>query len=325
MPNKDQSLVTVLIALAANLGVGVAKLVAGLLSGSGALLSEAAHSVGDTSTQILLLTAVRRSQRPADRRYPFGYGKDRYFWSLLAAMGILVSGAAFSVYQGIHTISVGGEQTGYVWVNYLVLGIALVLESTSLVQATRQLKHEAADHRRSVPGQLAGGDDPAPRTVFMEDSAAVVGILLAAAGVALHQITGSAVWDGVASILIGVLLAVVAVLLARSSRQLLLGRQADSRMIRAIESRLEQEPEIEDVVDLLTMMTGTDRVLLCARVDFVNTYTAGDMEQACMRIDEDLHNEFPDLDEIFIQPVPRTNPTLRDRVLRRYGRVLADE
>ncbi|MFD1048929.1 cation diffusion facilitator family transporter, partial [Kibdelosporangium lantanae] len=150
MPNKDQSLVTVLLALAANLGVGVAKLVAGLLSGSGALLSEAAHSVGDTSTQILLLTAVRRSQRPADRRHPFGYGKDRYFWSLLAAMGILVSGAAFSVYQGIRSISEGGEQTGYVWVNYLVLGIALVLEGTSLVQAVRQLRREAVDHRRTV-------------------------------------------------------------------------------------------------------------------------------------------------------------------------------
>ena len=325
MSQKDQSVVTVLIALAANLGVGVAKLVAGLLSGSGALLSEAAHSVGDTSTQILLLTAVRRSQRPADRRYPFGYGKDRYFWSLLAALGILVSGAAFSVYQGVHTISAGGEQTGYVWVNYLVLGIALVLEGTSLVQATRQLRRDAGDHRRSVPGQLAGSDDPAPRTVFMEDSAAVVGIVLAATGVALHQITGSAVWDGLASILIGALLAVVAVLLARSSRQLLLGRQADSRMIREIELRLEQQPEIDDVVDLLTMMTGTDRVLLCARVDFVNTYTAGDVEQACMRIDEDLRTEFPDLDEIFIQPVPRTDPTLRDRVLRRYGRVLADE
>ncbi|MFD1052505.1 cation transporter, partial [Kibdelosporangium lantanae] len=121
------------------------------------------------------------------------------------------------------------------------------------------------------------------------------------------------------------LLAVVAVLLARSSRRLLLGRQADSRMVRSIELWLERQPEVDDVVDMLTMMTGTDRVLLCARVDFVNTYTAGDVEQACMRIDEDLHTEFPDLDEIFIQPVPRTNPTLRDRVLRRYGRVMADE
>ncbi|MEV4317057.1 cation diffusion facilitator family transporter [Actinocrispum sp. NPDC049592] len=322
---KDQSLVTVLIALLANLGVGIAKLVAGLLSGSGALLSEAAHSMGDTSTQVLLLTAVRRSQKPADRQYPFGYGKDRYFWSLLAAMGILVSGAAFSVYEGVRTIVEGGEQTAYVWVNYLVLGIALVLEGSSLFQATRQVKNEAAEHRRSVPGQLEGSDDPAPRAVLMEDSAAVVGIVLAGGGVALHQLTGQAIWDGIASILIGVLLAVVAVLLAGTSRRLLLGRQADGRMIRAIEQRLEQQPEVDDVVDLLTMMTGTDRVLLCARVDFVNTYSAGDVEQACMRIDDELRKEFPDLDEIFIQPVPRSDQDLRDRVLRRYGHVFADE
>jgi cation diffusion facilitator family transporter len=137
---KDRSLITVLVALAANLGVGIVKLLAGLLSGSGALLSEAAHSFGDTSTQVLLLTAVRRSERPADRQYPFGYGKERYFWSLLAAVGIFVSGAGFSVYEGIHTIVAGGELTEYVWVNYLVLGIALLMEGTSLVQAARQVR-----------------------------------------------------------------------------------------------------------------------------------------------------------------------------------------
>nr|WP_042178116.1 cation diffusion facilitator family transporter [Kibdelosporangium sp. MJ126-NF4]CEL12981.1 FIG00761799: membrane protein [Kibdelosporangium sp. MJ126-NF4]CTQ98666.1 FIG00761799: membrane protein [Kibdelosporangium sp. MJ126-NF4] len=321
----NRSRVTVLVALAANLGVGVAKFVAGLLSGSGALLSEAAHSLGDVSTQVLLLAAVSRSQRPADRRYPFGYGKERYFWSLLAAVGIMVSGAAFSVYEGTRTIVVGGELTEYVWVNYLVLGIALLMEGTSLVQAARQVNQEATDHRRTVRAQLVSSDDPTPRAVVMEDSAAVIGILLAAAGVGLHQLTGTAVWDGIASILIGLLLAFVALSLASTSKRLLLGRQADAGMIRAIELRLEEQPEIDDVVDLMTMMTGTDRVLLCARVDFVDSYTAGDVEQACVRIDDDLRAEFEDLDEIFIQPVPRSNRDLRDRVLRRYGRVLADE
>ncbi|WP_330359636.1 cation diffusion facilitator family transporter [Actinosynnema sp. ALI-1.44] len=240
-------------------------------------------------------------------------------------MGILASGAAFSTYEGIHTITAGGGQVEYAWVNYLVLGIALLMEGTSLLQATRQVRQDATDHRRSVRQQLAASDDPTPRAVFTEDSAAVIGVLLAAAGVALHQVTGSAVWDGIASVLIGLLLACVAVLLARTSKRLLLGRQADTRMIRAIEQRLEQQPEIDDVVDLLTMMTGTDRVLLCARVDFVDTYTAGDIEHACVRIDDDLRAEFGDLDEIFIQPVPRTDQDLRDRVLRRYGQVLADE
>jgi cation diffusion facilitator family transporter len=322
---NDQSTVTVLVALAANLGVAILKLVAGLLSGSGALLSEAAHSVGDTSTQLLLLTAVRRSARPADRKHPFGYGKERYFWSLLAAMGVLVSGAAFSCYEGIHTFVHGGETTAYVWVNYVVLGLALALESASLLQAIRQVRREAAEHERSVGGHLRGADDPAPRAVLFEDLAAVTGILLAAAGVGLHQLTGSAVWDGAASIAIGVLLAIVAVLLAHTTKGLLIGQQADVRMVRAIAARLAEQPEIDDVVDLLTMTTGTDMVLLCARVDFVDSISAGELERVCVRIDADLHAEFPDLDEIFIQPVPRSDPELRHRVLRRYGRVLTGE
>jgi len=324
MAEKQRSAVTVLVALGANLGVTILKLIAGLLSGSGALLSEAAHSVGDTSTQLLLLTAVRRSERPADRQHPFGYGKERYFWSLLAAFGILVSGAAFSVYQGVHTIVAASEASTYAWVNYVVLGIALVLEGASFLQATRQVRIEADEHDQSVPGQLRGSDDPAPRAVFTEDLSAVIGILLAAAGVALHQLTGSAVWDGVASIAIGVLLAVVAILLGNTCKSLLIGRQADPRLVRSVWELLEHQPEIDDLVDLQTMLTGTDKVLLCARVDFVDNYTAGDLEQACVRIDGELRERFPDLDEVFIQPVPRSDPDLRERVLRRYGRVLAD-
>ena len=267
---------------------------------------------------------MRRSARPADREHPFGYGKERYFWSLLAAFGILVSGAAFSGYQGVHTIVAEPRESTYAWVNYVVLGLALALEGTSLLRAIRQVRAEAVEHGHSVPAQLSGSDDPTPRAVFTEDLAAVIGILLATAGVGLHQLSGSAVWDGVASLAIGVLLAVVAILLAKSCKGLLIGRQADPRMVRSIERWLERQPEVDDVVDLLTMLTGTDKVLLCARVDFVNSYSAGDLEKACVRIDADLREEFEDLDEIFIQPVPRSDPDLRDRVLRRYGRILAD-
>ncbi|MFI9383432.1 cation diffusion facilitator family transporter [Kutzneria sp. NPDC052558] len=324
MADKQRSAVTVVVALGANVGVAVLKLIAGLLSGSGALLSEAAHSVGDTSTQILLLTAVRRSERPADAEHPFGYGKERYFWSLLAAFGILVSGAAFSVYQGVHTITTPPESDSYAWVNYVVLGIALVLEGTSLLQATRQVRTEAEEHEHSVAAQLRGSDDPTPRAVFTEDLTAVIGIFLAALGVGLHQLTGSAVWDGAASLAIGVLLAVVAVLLGRACRGLLIGRQADPRLVRAIWEWLEEQPEVDDLVDLQTMLTGTDRVLVCARVDFVDSYTAGDLEKACMRIEGGLRERCRDIDEVFVQPVPRSDPQLRERVLRRYGRILAD-
>lgn len=319
------STVTVLLALAANLAVGVLKLVAGLLTGSGALLSEAAHSVGDTSTELLLLTALRRSSRPADRRHPFGYGKERYFWSLLAAVGILISGAAFSVFEGLRTILGPNEELTYAWVNYVVLALAFVLEATSFRQAARQTRGEAADRQRSVGAYIRDPDDPTVRSVVLEDSAALIGIVFATVGVGLHQMTGSSVWDGAASLAIGMLLVVAAALLAQTCKTLLIGKQADVALIRRISDWLEDQAEIDDVVDLMTMMLGTDRILFCARVDFVDTFTAADLEQACARIDRDLRNKFPTLEEIFIEPVPRSDPQLRQRVLDRYGRVLADE
>ncbi|MCW2540528.1 MAG: cation diffusion facilitator family transporter [Frankiales bacterium] len=321
----DESTTTVLVALAANVGIGVLKLAAGLITGSAALLSEAAHSVGDASTELLLLTALRRSDRPADRIHPFGYGKERYFWSLLAAVTILVSGAAFSIYQGVHTIVSGHESSRLIWINYPVLAIGLVLEGASFRQATKQATRAARRGRRSVRSYLRDPDDPTVKSVFLEDSAALIGLVIAALGVGLHQLTGSSVWDGGASLCIGLLLVVAAFLLAQTCKSLLIGKQADPRFLRTLSSWLETQPEVTDVVDVLTMMVGTDQVLLCARVDFVDSYTAAELEKACARMDIELSEQFPLLSEIFIQPVPRSDPAMRDRVLRRYGRVLADE
>lgn len=318
------STVTVLLALAANLGVAVLKLIAGLVSGSGALLSEAAHSVGDSTTEVLLLVALRRSDRPADRRHPFGYGKERYFWSLLAAVAIFVTGAAFSCYQGVHTIVSPDNESTLLWVNYVVLGLALVLEAVSFRQAFGQLRGLTRRRRQSVREYMRAPTDPTVNSVVLEDSTAMVGILVAAAGVGLHQLTDDAVWDGVASLVIGALLLVAAFVLARANEDLLIGRQADLRLVRAIEQRLEQADEVDDVVDLLTMLVGTGRVLVCARVDFVDSVTAGDLEAACVRLDEELRREFPDLGEIFIQPASRRDRGIRDRVQARYGRTFAD-
>jgi len=165
----------VLLALAANVGVGLLKLAAGLITGSGALLSEAAHSAGDSSTELLLLTALRRSERPADRVHPFGYGKERYFWSLLAAVTILISGAAFSIFQGLHTILGGGEDANRLWINYPVLALAFVLEAISFRQAIGQVRGAAAKGRRSVRSYVRDPDDPTVKSVVWEDSAACSG------------------------------------------------------------------------------------------------------------------------------------------------------
>jgi cation diffusion facilitator family transporter len=321
-----ESTLTVLLALGANAGVGLLKLAAGLLTGSGALLSEAAHSAGDSSTELLLLTALRRSDRPADRVHPFGYGKERYFWSLLAAVTILISGAAFSIFQGFHTILGKSEELGgKFWINYPVLAIAFVLEGISFRQAIGQVKDAASRGGRSVRSYIRDPDDPTVKSVVLEDSAALIGLALAAAGVGLHQLTGSAFWDGLASLAIGVLLVFAAYALAQTCKGLLIGKQADIRLVASIAAWLEQQPEIVDVVDVLTMMTGVHRVLLCARVDVLDTGSAADLEHAFIRIDADLRAEFASLDEIFLQPVPRTDAVLRERVLSRYGRVLADE
>lgn len=316
------SRLTVWLALLANVGIAVLKALAGLFTGSAALLSETAHSVGDSVTEVLLLTALRRSERPADKRHPFGYGKERYFWSLLAAMGILVSGAAYSIYEGVHTmVSPPVKQTA-IWVAYLVLAISVLLESVSFIQSYRMLRRQADAEMIGLREYLKDPEDPTVKSVVLEDSAALTGLFLAFFGVAARQITGSAVWDGLAALSIGVLLVAVAFQLAQTNKGLLIGKQANVRLVRQIRAFLEAQPEVEKLVDLLTMMVGTGRILLCARLDFDDNLTAARLEQVCVRIDNELRTKFEALDEVFLEPVPRTDPELRARVLARYGDIL---
>jgi divalent metal cation (Fe/Co/Zn/Cd) transporter len=188
-----------------------------------------------------------------------------------------------------------------------------------LRQAIRQVRAERAKDRLALVPYLRRSDDPTVKTVLYEDSAALVGLFFAFAGLGLSQLTGSLVWDGVSSLLIGLLLVVVAYLLVRTNMNLLIGRQADIRLVRAIRDRLAGQPEVDAVVDLLTMLTGTDQVLVCARLDFDDAVTTAELERACVRIDAELRDEFGDLDEIFLEPVPRTDPDMRARVRARYG------
>jgi cation diffusion facilitator family transporter len=301
----------------------VLKLAAGLVSGSAALLSEAAHSAGDCTTEVFLLIALRRSERPADREHPFGYGKARYFWSLLAAIAIFTLGGAFSIFEGVTAITGPAKSDDLLWVNFPVLAVAFVMEGISFRQAARQVRNQARRRRLPVFDLIRNPEDPTVNSVALEDSTALVGIVVAALGVGLHELTGDALWDGLASVLIGTLLFGVAVVLARSCEALLIGKQADQRLLAAIEGWLEEQPEIDDVVDLLTMLTGTGQVLLGARVDFVDSVSAGELEVACSRIDEELREHFRELDEIFIQPVSRSDPRMRERVRARYGHAMA--
>jgi cation diffusion facilitator family transporter len=284
----------VLVALGANLLIAVAKAVGGLLTGSPALLSEAAHSVADSLNEIFLLAALRRSRRPPDRRHPFGYGKERFFWSLLAAVGIFVMGGCFSFFQGFEALTgrAGGSHEGYA-VGLAVLGVALVSEGTSLLRAFHQ-----AHRQRGTAAQ--GLRDPALRTVVAEDSAAVLGVVLAIVGMVLHMVTGNAVWEGSASLAIGALLVYVAYGLGRDARDQLIGRAADPEMSHRICALLEEQPEIDSVEQLLTMQLGLASYLVAARVDLVPGLDSEEVEEAAIRIKRSVVHAVPEADQIFL-------------------------
>ncbi|HEU4331554.1 MAG TPA: cation diffusion facilitator family transporter [Lapillicoccus sp.] len=319
-----ESTSTVLVALFANLAIAVAKGVATLITGSAAMAAETAHSVADTANQIFLLTALRHSRKPADVEHPLGYGRTRYFWSLLAAGSIFVTGALYSAYEGIESLLSGGHELTSPVVSYVVLAVAFVLESVSLTKAVRQTRREAREHDQKFRTFLRYSDDPTATTVVFEDSAAVIGLVLAAGGIALHQVTGSSVPDAVASLLIAVLLAVVAVRLGRANMRLLTGVQADPRLVRAIHDWLDEQPEVEAVVDLLTVLVGTDQVVVGARLDVRDELTAGEVERATVRMGVEMRRRFPDVAEAFLEPVPRDDPEVRRRVRDRYGAEIAD-
>ncbi|MEW2295016.1 cation diffusion facilitator family transporter [Streptomyces sp. NPDC006743] len=289
--------VTVLVALAANLVIAVAKAVGGLVAHSPALLSEAAHSVADSLNEIFLLAALRRSRRPADRRHPFGYGKERFFWSLLAAVGIFVMGGCFSFFQGVEALRNGAEEdfTGYV-VGLVVLGVALLAEGTSLLRAVHQVRGE---------GGAGGLRDPALRTVVAEDGTAVLGVTLAIAGMALHMVTGQVVWEASASLAIGALLVYVAYRLGRDARDQLIGEAADPELSGRIRSLLRAQPEIDSVEALLTMKLGLDSVLVAARVDLAPGMDSERVEEVAVRIKESIARTVPVADQIFLDVTDR--------------------
>lgn len=313
---------TILLALGANLAIAIAKGVAAAISGSSAMASEAAHSAVDSINEVLLLAGVRRSVRRADRRHPFGYGRERFFWSLLTAVMIFGAGALFSFLEGVETLIEQKSEQASPTIAYIVLAVAFILEGVSWARAVRQMRAEAREERIPFFQHVRYTDDPTAKSVLLEDSAALLGLLFAFGGVGLHQLTGSPVWDGVASLLIGATLTVVALALGRTNKELLIGTQADMRMVHAIAASLREEPEVDAVVDLVTLTTGTDQVLVCARLDFRDSLSAGDLERACVRIDDDMRQKWPDVFEVYLQPVPRSDPDVRDRVISRYGHEL---
>ena len=296
-----------LLAGGANLAIAVSKITVGALSGSSGMLAEGAHSVADTLNQVFLLAALKRSKKPADAQHPFGYGMERYFWSLLAAVGIFVLGAGFSFYEGIHAL-LHPAPVEELPLAFGVLALSFLFEGSSWLKAVLQLRREAREQQKGAVEHLVETPDPTVKTVAFEDTAAMIGLLLAAGGLALHAVTGSAAWDAVASIAIGVLLIVVAVSLGMQSKANLIGQSLPEEARDKVRRTIDSSPGVDRTLELLTMRLGPDDVLVAARVDVEDQQTGGDLELLADEVARRVSEAHPEVRHVFLDPTPGGSP-----------------
>ncbi|MCE5289612.1 MAG: cation diffusion facilitator family transporter [Nocardiaceae bacterium] len=282
----SESLLTVILAFAANLLIAVAKTVAAIITASASMLAEAAHSWADAGNEVLLLIANRRSLREPDDAHPVGYGREAYIWSMFAAFGLFALGAGVSITHGVQEL-ISSEPSSDFAVAYIVLAISFVLESISFTQAIRQLHGEARKADRTVLEHAMRTSDPTTRAVFAEDAAALIGLAIAFAGILLHQLTGSPIPDALGSIAVGVLLGVIAVVLIDRNRRFLLGEEASSQLHGAALTTLLEMDQIDRVTYLRMEFVGPRQTILIASVDlagdFVESHVAvtlRDLERA---------------------------------------------
>ena len=288
----SESTLTVLVAFGANFAVAAAKSVAAALSGSASMLAEAVHSWADTGNEVFLLIANRRSARPPDERHPLGHGREAYVWSLLAAVGLFVVGAWVSVWHGISELSAGEQASARDYaIAYVVLAISAVLEGISFSRSVRQLRGEAHRFDRDLLSHALATSDPTTRAVFAEDLAALIGLLIATAGITMHVLTGVAAWDAVGSILIGVLLAVVAVLLIDRNRRFLTGEPGSSYLYNAATQRIEDLPEVASIRYLRLEFVGPKQVFLVASVDLVGDRVESSVAKTLRRLEDELETD----------------------------------
>ncbi|MCL9795638.1 cation diffusion facilitator family transporter [Frankia sp. AgKG'84/4] len=265
---ENDSGLTVAIAFVANLVIAIAKSAAAILTGSASLVAEAAHSWADTGNEVFLVMANRRSRRPPEPTHPHGFGREAYVWSLFAAMGLFVAGGAVSITHGVQELF-ADEPGGDYLIGYIVLAVSFVLEGISFLQSARQARGEAASMNRDVIEHVLETSDPTLRAVFAEDSAALIGVAIATLGLALHQITGEAVFDALGSILVGVLLGVVALVLIGRNRRFLVGQEADPQVREATIRALLALPEVDRVTALRVEVVGPRMVTVVGDIDLV--------------------------------------------------------
>jgi cation diffusion facilitator family transporter len=296
----QESTRTVVVALLSNLGIAVAKLAAAVVTGSTAMFAETVHSAADTGNSVLLLVAQRRSRRPAA---PSGLsrGREAYFWALLAAIGVFVVGAVLAVYEGVRELVNPVPVESFV-VAYIVLAVAFLLDLVSFLRARRQLRGEAQAMARGLLEHVRMTSDPTTRAVFAEDAAGLAGNVLAATGIALHQVTGSVIPDAVAAIGIGLVLGTVAVFLVERNRDFLVGQEVAPAGRERIRAFIAGWPGVVAVRRLNAIFTGPDEILVVARVDIDDSLNGAAVERLVSGIERELRAREPSIVRVDVVP-----------------------
>jgi cation diffusion facilitator family transporter len=297
-------MLAVLSALFANGLITVLKFIAAVITGSSGMMAESLHSLADTTNQVFLLLGLRFYHRPPSEKHPFGYGKERFFWSFIAAIFIFGVGATFAIYEGYQKLTHPHAPEHLEWA-YWVLGISFVLEAGSIGLALYQEVHEARHEGLTFMQYLRESKDPTAKTVIFEDSAALLGIVIAAVGLYLteHQVApgAGAYWDGIASMTIGVVLAIVAFVLARTSRGLLLGEAATAKSVSAIRNAIKSHPNVNEVIELLTMHLAPKQILVNTHVHLKDGLTNKEIVDSIVDIEEKIKEAEPKVDMIFLE------------------------
>jgi len=296
--SSPSSIKAILAAFAGNSLIAVTKFIAASYTGSSAMFSEGVHSVVDSGNQLLLLYGLRRSKKPADSKHPFGYGKEMYFWSFVVAILIFGLGAGICFYEGIHKISSPQPVTNPI-INYLVLGLAIIIEAWTCWVAATEFKKSKGDYGWVEAIHIS--KDPALFTVLFEDTAALLGLLVALIALALSEYLNLPVLDAVASIIISIILAVTAGLLAFECKGLLTGEGASEQVITGINQIIDDCPGIMHVNEVLTLHLGPQDVLLTISLDFEDNLSSGDVEEAISALESRIKGMFPDIRRVFIE------------------------
>ena len=296
-------------ALAGNGLIAVTKFIAAAITGSSAMLSEGIHSAVDTTNQMLLLYGLRRSKKPADSLFPFGYGKEVYFWSFVVAILIFAVGAGISVYEGVHQLKNPRPIENFM-VNYFVLAFAMLFEGAAWLFAYREFSKTMG--RRGYIEAIRMAKNPSVFVVLFEDSAAMLGLLVAFLGILLGQLTGNTLYDGLASILIGVILGATAIWLAYEIKGLLVGESALPDVVGEIRRLADKHDEIEHINEVLTLHMGPEYILVNLSVDFQNTISADRVELTILQLDREIKRAHPLVKRVFIEGEARRNPDFAD-------------